>query len=217
MTRLAPERVVSSRSRIGWLIRRAMSLEKHMYASIGRAIVRRPAVPSEAQGFRYDSPMLLVLVVFVFVSAIDVVVIDLIVHRWPPVRIAFLVLGVWGLVWMVGLLCAHVMRPHTVGPDGMSVRDGLDLDVRICWNDVHAVAIRRHVYNSKPPRVLDAEESRTLVVAISSETNLEIILEKATTVRLPGGPPNGGEQDVTTLRLWADDPRAYLGEVEKYL
>jgi hypothetical protein len=194
-----------------------MGLEKHMYASIGRAIMRRPAVPSGAKGFRYDSPTLLILVVFVFVSAIELVAIDLIVQRWPPVRVAFLVLGAWGLVWMVGLLCAHVLRPHTVGPDGMRVRDGLDLDVGICWDDVHSVAARRHVYDAKPPRVIDGDDSRTLVVAVCNETNLEIQLEKATSIRLPGGPPNGGERDVTALRLWADDPRAYLAEVKKHL
>lgn len=218
MTRLrAPERTASSRSRIGWFIRRAMSLEKHLYASIGRAIMRRPAVPSGAKGFRYDSPTLLILVVFIFVSTIEVFAIDLIVHRWQPVRVAFLVLGVWGVIWMVGLLCAHIMRPHTVGPSGLRIRDGLDLDVEIRWDDIHAVAIRKHAYESKPPRLMGGEGSRTLVVAVSNESNLEITLDKATMVRLPGGPPNGGEQHVTAVQLWADDPRAYLAEVKKHL
>lgn len=210
-------RGVTSGARARALVRRGVRLEKHLYASIGRALLRRPAIAPGAQGFRYDSPTLLLLVVFIVVSAIEVVAIDLIVHRWLPVRIAFLVIGVWGLIWMIGLLCAHVMRPHTVGPEGVRVRDGLDLDLPISWDDVHAVGIRKHSHSSKPPRLIEGDGTRTLVIAVSNATNLEITLEGMTRVQLPGTPPNGGQQHVTAIRLWADDPRAFLAEVKKHI
>jgi len=213
----APSRGTTSGARVRALLKRAAGLEKHLYASIGRAILRRPAIPPGARGFRYDSSTLPLLVVFIFVSAIEVVAIDLIVHRWPPVRIAFLVIGVWGLIWMIGLLCAHVMRPHTVGPEGVRIRDGLDLDLAIAWDDVHAVAIRKHSPAAKPPRLIEGDGTRTLVIAVSSATNLEITLEGPTAVRLPGGPPTGGHQQITAIRLWADDPKAYLTEVKKHI
>lgn len=188
-----------------------------MYASIGRAIMRRPAIPPGAKGFRYDGSVLLLLIVLAFVSAIEVVAIDLIVHRWLPLRIGFLVIGIWGAIWMIGLLCAYVMRPHTVGPDGVRVRDGLDLDVGISWDDVYAVGIKKRSYDAKPPRVLEGDGTRTLVVAISKATNIEVRLEKSTAVRLPGELPKGGEQHVTAVRLWVDEPKAFLGEAKKYL
>lgn len=204
-------------NRIRGLMRRAAALEIHMYASIGRAIMRRPAVSPGAKGFRYDGSVLLLLIVLAFVSAIEVVAIDLIVHRWLPLRIGFLVIGIWGAVWMIGLLCAHVMRPHTIGPDGVRVRDGLDLDVGFSWDDIYAIGIKKRSYDAKPPRVLEGDSTRTLVVAISKATNIEVRLEKSTAVRLPGDPPKGGEQHVTAVRLWVDEPRAFLGEAKKYL
>lgn len=187
-----------------------------MYASIGRAVLRRPAVPPGARGFGYHGPTMLLLVVIIVVSAIEVVAIDLIVHRWPPVRIGFLVLGVWGVVFGIGLLCAHVMRPHTVGPEGVRIRDGFDLDLGISWEDVHAVAIRRHSPASKPPRLMEGEGSCTLVIAVSNATNLEVTLEGLTSVQLPGTPPKGGQQQITSIRLWADDPKAFMAQVKEH-
>jgi len=211
-----PDSGATSGARALALVRRGLSLEKHLYASIGRAVLRRPAVPPGAQGFRYDSPTMLLLVVLIVVSAIEVVAIDLIVHRWLPVRIAFLVLGVWGVVFGIGLLCAHVMRPHTVGPEGIRIRDGFDLDIAIPWDDVHAVALRKHSPASKPPRLIEGDGTRTLVIAVSNATNLEVTFEGLTSVRLPGGPPKGGQQQITAIRLWADDPKAFVAEVKRH-
>jgi hypothetical protein len=55
-------------------------------------------------------------------NAVEIPIFDLIVHRWPAVRITLLVLGIWVLTWMFGLLCAYLMRPHTVGPEGIRAR-----------------------------------------------------------------------------------------------
>lgn len=217
MSEFSPlDRGASPGTRVLALVRRGLSLEKHLYASIGRAVLRRPAVPPGAQGFRYDSPTLLVLVVLIIVSAIEVVAIDLIVHRWLPVRIAFLVLGLWGVVFGIGLLCAHVMRPHTVGHEGVRIRDGFDLDLAISWDKVHAVAMRKHSPASKSPRLLEGDGTCTLVIAVSNATNLEITLGALTPVRLPGAPPKGGQKQITAIRLWADDPKAFMAEVERH-
>jgi hypothetical protein len=61
---------------------------------------------------------------FIGVSAVEFVVVDLLVRRWPTVRISLLALGIWGLVWMFGLLFGFLTRPHAVGPAGIRVRSG---------------------------------------------------------------------------------------------
>ncbi len=199
------------------LLVRASGLERVIWSSIGRAIARKPAIPSGATGFGYHRSTLVLLVVFVIMSAVEVVVIDLIVHRWLWLRVPLLVLGVWGLAWVVGLLCAHLVRPHTVGPDGIHVRDGMDLDAHVSWDDVYSVAIRKHIHQPKTPRVIGDQESASLVVDVADQTNLEIELERPTPIAVPGIPPQGGERAVTTIRLWADDPKGFLAEVGKHI
>lgn len=78
----------------GGLLIRAVRLELRIYASIARAIARRPAIPEGAEGFRYHRPVLTILFVFIGLSAIEIPIIDLIVHRWPIPRIVLLALGI---------------------------------------------------------------------------------------------------------------------------
>ncbi len=206
-----------SANRVVAVIVRALRLEILMYVSIVRAIIRRPAVPAGAKGFGYHSSVLTILIIFTVLSAVELFVVDLIVHRWVPVRIVFLVLGIWGLVWMIGLTCAHITRPHTVGPDGIRIRNGMDLDAHVTWDDVYSVEIRKQVHEPKTPKIGKDGGSRTLTIGIGNETNIAIDLERPTDVRLPGAAPKGGEQEITAIRLWADDPKAFLAEVAKYI
>jgi hypothetical protein len=204
-------------SRAQALIARGAGIEKIIYAAIGRAIARRPWKARDAQGFHYHSQSLAVLVVFIVLSAVEIVVIDLIVHPWLWLRVPLLIIGIWGLVWMIGLLSAHFMRPHTVGTEGIRVRDGLDLDAHVTWDDVYSVGLKNRNYEPKTPRVIDDQGGRSLVMHITDHTNIEIILERPTTIALPGLAPKGGEQAIDRIYLWADDPRAFLDAVREHI
>lgn len=203
-------------ARLRSLITRAGAMEKIIYASIARAVVRRPAVPAGARGLRYHAPVLTILWIFIVLSAVELVVIDLIVHQWVVVRIVCLVIGIWGLIWMIGLLCSYYMRPHVVGPEGIEARNGLDTNVRISWDDVHSVEIKKHVHEPKTPKII-GDDQKTFALNILNETNIEITLEAPTSITLPGLPPKGGEHTVSTIRLWADDPKAFLTEVREHI
>ena len=117
--------------RAGRFAKRVLMLELRIYASIGRFVARRPAIPRGAVGFGFHRPVLTILIVFIVLSAVEIPIVDLVVHPWSVVRIPLLVVGIWGVTWMIGLLCAYLMRPHTVGPDGINVRGGLETDVAL--------------------------------------------------------------------------------------
>jgi hypothetical protein len=203
--------------RIGGFAKRALLLELSIYANIGRFIARRPAIPRGAAGFSYHKPVLTVLIIFIVLSAVEIPIVDLIVHRWPVVRVLFLILGIWGVTWMFGFLCAYLMKPHTVGPDGIRVRQGLEIDLVFSWDDIASVARNKRVDEPKSPRFEETDASRILVYRMQDETDIEIELERPTVVRLPGGGAKGGEQTITGLRIWVDDPRAFMDEVRKHL
>lgn len=199
-----------------WLLR-ALRMELGIYAAIGRAIARRPAVPAGASGFRYDAPVRTILIVFIVLSAVEIPIIDLIVHPWPAVRIGLLILGIWGLTWMIGLLCAYLMRPHTVGPHGIRVREGLEIDIDLPWDDIAAVARAPRTDEPKSPRIDGPEGTRVLSLRMQDATNVEITLEGLTTVRLPGLAPRGGAHAVSTVRLWVDDVEGFLHAVRHHI
>nr|WP_274636593.1 hypothetical protein [Microbacterium bovistercoris] len=196
---------------------RAIRVELRIYDSLWRAALRRPKLVPGAVGFGYHRPVLTILLIFIGLSALEIPIIDLIVHRWLPVRIGFLALGIWGLTWMIGLLCAYFTRPHSVGPDGLRVREGLELDLLVPWEDFVSLEVVRKTVEGKPGRVFEDDGGRVCAVRVGSETNLEVRFEHPITVRLPGVAPKGGEHTIDVLRFWADDPRAVVGAVRAEL
>jgi hypothetical protein len=192
-------------------------MEWMIYTSVARAIARRPAVPAGGSGFGYNKPVLTILIVFIVLSAIEIPIIDLIVHKWVPVRIFFLIVGIWGLTWMIGLLCAFFMRPHTVGPDGIQVREGLEIDVALSWDDIESVSRRRVLDEPKTPRVVEIDGVTALAVRMQNETNVTIALERPTAIALPGNSPKGGTHHVSTVRIWVDDVDGFMAAVRRHI
>lgn len=208
--------------RAGNLAQRAVKVELRIYVSLWRAVARKPLIPVGGSGFAYHRPVLTVLIIFMVLSAVEIPILDAIVHRWLPVRISFLAIGIWGLTWMIGLLCAYFTRPHTVSAEGIRVREGLELDILIDWDDFDSIQLHQTTVDPNDPdrikgRVFIEDEETVCAVRIAHETNLEIRLERPTAIRLPGLHPKGGTHEVTVLRFWADDPIALLESVRDEL
>ena len=136
----------------GYIARRATTMELRGYQSIYRFVFRRPKVPAGGVGFSYHKPVLPILIVFVVVSALEMLVVDLIVRRWAYIRVPLLILSIWGNIYMLGLLFGMLVRPHAIATDGIRVRYGSEIDLPIAWHDVHSVTRRKRVIATNSPR-----------------------------------------------------------------
>jgi hypothetical protein len=197
----------------GYIARRAAMMELHGYQSIYRFVSRRPKVPAGGVGFSYHKPVLPILIVFVVVSALEMVVVDLIVRRWPYVRISILILSIWGIIYMLGLLFGMLVRPHAITTDGIRVRYGSEIDLPIAWEAIKSVTRRKRVNNDKQPKMTrDDNGEASLHMRIQNETNLEIRLNRPISLRLPHG-----IETVSSVNLYADDPKAFVDEVRNHV
>ena len=120
--------------------------------------------------------------------------------------------GIWGLVYMPGMLFGMLTRPHAVGLDGLGVRNGPEeVDIVLPWADIHEVVACKHVAPEKQPKVIiDATGHATLHLRMQNETNIEVRLARPVTVRLPSGP-----ETVSQINLYADDPKAFVSEARR--
>jgi hypothetical protein len=197
----------------GYIARRATMMEVRGYQSIYRFVFRRPKVPASGVGFGYHRPVLPILIVFVVVSALEMLVVDLIVRRWTYIRLPLLILSVWGIIYILGLLFGMLVRPHAITADGIRVRYGSEIDIPIAWEDVYSITRRKHVNNDKQPKVTPDENGEaSLHMRIQNETNIEIRLNRPGSVRLPHG-----TETVSRVNLYADDPKAFSDEVDHRL
>ena len=76
----------------------------------------------------------------------------------------------------------------------------------------------KRVDEPKSPRFEETDASRTLVLRMQDETDIEIELERPTVVRLPGHRRRrAASRSITGVRIWVDDPGAFMDEVRKHL
>src|ERR1700754_1623109 len=188
------------------LFQKAAAFESGVWRSLFQFLARRPRVPEPgAAGFGYREPISLLLWVFIIVSAIEVPVAHLIIP-WHVVQIIALVIGIWGLIWMLGYWAALKVNPHAVGPSGLWVRNGTTVDIALSWNDIDAIRMqKRTLPESKTVQLDQGDDGTVLQVAVSSQVNVHLVLFEPVTVTLLDGPVT-----FTELRFYADDPKGLV-------
>ncbi len=188
-------------------------MEIGVWQSLYRFIFRRPSAPRGALVFGYDRPVRSVLIVFVVLSALEVPIVDLIVHPWPAARIPLLIFGIWGVTFMVGLLLGFITRPHVVGPDGIRIRHGAEIEVDLPWELVASVARRdRPMQFAKTFSVQGTSDHQILNHSMQDRTRIDIVLERPIEVRLPSA-----SVIVRELRISVDDPRGFMDAVKQFI
>ncbi|QBX55416.1 hypothetical protein EXE58_08085 [Nocardioides seonyuensis] len=185
--------------------REALLLEVALYRSLARWLARRPDVPAGATPVGYGQLAAPMMWLWIFGSATEVIVVEVLMRHWDnPVtsalRTPLLVLGVWGVLWMLGMLASYRVRPHLLLDDRLIARSGARTRVVV---PLGAVESTRTVEHELPGviRSLHVEEGLVLV-GVSSQTNLELVLSGPTVLET-----SGGAVTATRVAVWVDDPR----------
>ncbi|WP_446218177.1 PH domain-containing protein [Micromonospora sp. IBHARD004] len=200
------------------LLRRAVVYEVNMWRSLGRWLLRRPLVLAPgAEAFSYVGVVKPILGVFIGLSAIEIPIFDLIMRHtvpWPSVRHTALALGVWGLLWMIGLFASLRIHPHVADTGGLRVRNSFSVDFLVPWTAVARVDARyRSLPSSRTIQVEHDDTATILNVGTGSQTSVDVALHEPLSVPLPKGP----SEPVTEIRLYADDPAALVARARQHL
>jgi hypothetical protein len=193
------------------VVRRVLAYEWGIWRSLFRWIARRPPTRDGAEPYAYAGVVTPVIWVFIGVSAIEVPAVHLLLP-WDGVRRIALVAGVYGLVWMVGVLAALRVHPHVVDGEGLRVRHGFSLDVHVPWEQI--VAVRRRMRSQEGMRSVQLHEEgavRALSVGVGSQTSVDVVLREPAVLPVPvtGGKPVG------ELRLYADDAKRLVARLRE--
>jgi len=196
------------------LARHAVVFEYRLYRSLVRWVVRRPDHGGpEEEPFTYARSVAPALWLWIFASAAEVPLMHLLLP-WDSARLALLVLGIWGLVWMVGLLASLYVYPHLMGPRELRVRNGASHDVTVRWDQVDSIAYHRRDATSSvwalQPRQL--ERGVELQVVASGQVNVRVRLRGPTIVSTAKG-----GMEIVELSFFADDPRPLVAHARKLL
>jgi hypothetical protein len=162
-----------------------------------RWIFRRPVpVPPGTQQFHYSGAVTMVLTAFIVVSALEIPILELILP-WEVARIISLIVGFYGLFWMIGLLATMRIYPHLVDESGIQIRGSRELT--ILWCDIRNVRERGR---SLPPGGKTQFEDGVLSLGMAGGTTVDVVLSHPMIlpVKKTAGEP------VTEIRFHADAP-----------
>ncbi|MFJ1991952.1 hypothetical protein [Streptomyces asiaticus] len=188
-------------SRVPLIARRLLMHEARALHSLGLWVLRRRhQVPEASLAVPYTGPQTAMMYGMIFVSVIETVGLALIIP-WPVVHAITLVIDVYGVVLVLALHAACVVRPHVVGSDGsLRIRYGALFDLRIPAATIAAARVDRRYPDA---RLVRLGPDRVLDLAVGSQTTVTVELtEPVTFVR-----PLGRQGVARTLRFHADDPR----------
>ncbi|MEV0002595.1 hypothetical protein AB0H28_09950 [Micromonospora sp. NPDC050980] len=199
------------------LARRVVAYEWGMWRSLTRWALRRPhPVAPDAATFAYVGGVQPILLAFLALSTIEIPILDVILRHTvdsETIRHAAIGLGVWGVLWMVGLLASLRIHPHVVDAGGLRIRNGVSLDVTIPWAAVADVAVRRRSLPSSRAVRYDEDDPAVLNLGVGSQTAIDLVLREPLSVPLPSGPST----PVREIRMYADDPAALVDRARRHL
>lgn len=195
-----------SARRVWTVVREALLLELALYRSLARWVARRPEMPAGATPIGYARLVGPMLWLWIFGSAVEVVVAEVVLRTidagWAEaIRLPVLVIGVWGLLWMLGMLASYRVRPHLLTDGVLVVRNGARTFVEVPLASVTRARRAEHDL----PGVLKAlhVDGDLVLVGVSHRTNLELVLSDATSLASSAGPVVA-----TRVGLWVDEPAA---------
>lgn len=202
---------MSDLSRVGRLVTHALVFEYHIYKSLLRWVFRRPSVPAGAEPLGYARLATPMVALWIFGSALELPLVHVLIP-WHGPRIALLVVGVWGLLWMVGVLAGLRTYPHLLGSDTLRVRNGALHDLVIPWEAIARVTTQDRSLDSSM-WVLQREETEGgthLNVAVSGRVNVHLTFHEELALAT-----RKGVMVLSGLSLWVDEPREVAARIRR--
>jgi hypothetical protein len=174
---------------VRWLVRLEIGIWRSLFLWIFRRV---PGRGPRSEDFGYAKEVTPILIVFIFLSALEIPVVHVLIP-WAPVKLALLIVGVWGVLWMIGYLAGMRVFRHLIDADGIRIRQGAHVDVRIPWDAVGDVRAQRGSFKAHGLAVADG----VAFVPVLNQTRVSVVLAR----------PTDGFGEV---RFYVDDPRGFV-------
>lgn len=183
------------------VVRRLVAHQVRALHSLGLWALRRRQVPDGALAVAYTAPQTAMTYALLVLSVTETIVLAWAIP-WPLLHTILLVMDVYGVVLLLALHAACVVRPHLVGCDGsLRIRYGVLFDLHVPATALAAARVERRCPDGG---LLHVSTDGVLDLAVGNQTTVTVELaEPVEFVR-----PLGARGSARTLRFHADDPHA---------
>lgn len=185
-----------------WLFRLEIGIWRSLLLWVTR---RRPGQRPGVLVFPYSRDLVPLMAAFIVGSTLELVVVHLLLP-WETVRLLADVLSIWGLLWMLGYLASVKVFPHLLAEDELRIRYGTTVDLAVPLEAIAEVTSQRRSAATRKTVSIEHDDDRAaLNMAVLKHTKIAIQLRRPTTLKL-----RGGTETITELRIYVDNPRAFV-------
>lgn len=176
------------------------------WRSIYLLLRKRTAAPFGAQVFSYYLEMRTILFVFIGLSAVEIPIFDLILSRWPAIRWPFLILGIWGFLFMIGIYAGLRVHPHFVTEKELVIYAGPNFKLAIPKEQIYSAFFDdRNFETSKGFQVDEFQGEPRVNLVTMSQVNVLLTLKQPILVT-----KGSKTYQVRQLAFFADDAKALI-------
>lgn len=197
---------------LGPVLGRFVRFEIGLVRGVVRLVTRRPVAPDGAATYSSHRALTPMLVALAAVSVVELAIVHVLLGAWPVARLAALVVGLWGLVWVLGFWAAIATRPHALTHDRLLVRSGVVDGLEIALGDVAAARIHRADGSGRRSGSVESDGADGGRIAYPVAGQLGVLVELRSP-RVRGGHDDG--PPIASVHLHADDPAALVRGIEQ--
>ncbi|RBQ15658.1 hypothetical protein DP939_33755 [Spongiactinospora rosea] len=187
-------------------VRRLLLIELRGMAGLGLWLARRRhGVPRGGVAVLYAREQATMTLIMLLAMVIETVALDVLLTAMDVptgLRIAVLVLDVYGILYGLMFAAACATRPHVITPTELRIRYGVYFDLRIPRELITSVRSSRNLNEKGMIGLADGR----LGVAVSSQTNITVELAEPVTITRP----LGAQAEARVIRFFADHPATAL-------
>lgn len=183
--------------------------ELRVFASLGLLIFGVKRIPPGAKPFGYTRGTLLIPSVFVALSLGELLLVHLLVP-WLWLQLVLLVLTLWGVLFVLGLVAARVVHPHSVTVETLQLQWGYQTVLATPLTNIAAVSLYANHQHTHP-----AVAGDSLILTQFQSTNLRIQFIEAVESTSPVAKRHQPSTvQVREALLYVADPKALLQELQ---
>ncbi len=195
------------------------ALEARLWITVVRWVTRRG--PDGPAVFHYHRRSLFGLLALfcLLTTPLELFLWELLIP-WAWLRVALFVLGIYGLVWIVGLYASFRITPHQLDERGLWLHYGLLGGVWLPYDAIAGITAERRgapKHNDGVQIVQEASSRQGAMahsvafIGIGGRTDVTVTLNRPVTIERLFGP----SPPVTTIHLAADEPMDFVAAVER--
>lgn len=193
-------------SRLFSLIKLSIKMELDGWRSLYLLALKKTVAPAGAHVFSYYLEMRTILFVFIGLSAIEIPIFDLVLSRWPAIRWPFLILGIWGFLFMIGIYAGLRVHPHFVTEKELVIYAGPNFKLAIPREQIYSALFdERNFETSKGFQIDELEGEPRVNLVTMSQTNVSLTLKQPIVVT-----KGSKTYQVRQLAFFADDAKALI-------